>query len=172
MHGPVGIDDQGELTTPKVELWCDKRCEPQVSEVSSNPESLKMPQKPTANPPSPSWSAFKVMWEKFHRRESYEATVAYLMPKDYINSKLTGVIASDHSEMSLSYVYYATEQAYSEELAQILNAELAKFPPIYESFQVIGHVTHEASLATGLPQGVPVVAGEGDFVVFLLGVGL
>ncbi|MBD3255489.1 MAG: xylulokinase, partial [Candidatus Lokiarchaeota archaeon] len=27
MHGPVGIDGNGEITTKWTQIWCDKRCE-------------------------------------------------------------------------------------------------------------------------------------------------
>ena len=33
MHGPVGIDDEGRVTTEWVQLWCDKRCTDQCEQV-------------------------------------------------------------------------------------------------------------------------------------------
>lgn len=46
------------------------------------------------------------------------------------------------------------------------------FAPVSKSSQVIGQVTEEASRATGIPVGTPVVAGGGDFPVSMLGFGV
>ncbi len=33
MHGPAGVDQEGETTTPWVQLWCDKRCQQQADAI-------------------------------------------------------------------------------------------------------------------------------------------
>ena len=42
MHGPVGIDDAGNVTTPWVQLWCDKRCQTQVEAVRSQHDETEL----------------------------------------------------------------------------------------------------------------------------------
>ena len=58
-------------------------------------------------------------------------------------------------------------------MADALALDSSKFPPIYPSHQVIGSVTPDAAAETAaLPEGLPVVAGGGDFPVAMLGSGI
>ncbi len=171
MHGPVGISSSGEITTPWVQLWCDKRCAPQVEAIrAANDENALMHQ--AGNPLNPAWTAIKVRWEKENHGDCYARTRYYLVPKDFINYRLTGVAAADPSEAACSCLYDSRTNAYSEELAEAVGVDLRKFAPVHPSHAVIGTVTEEAAGLTGIPAGTPVVAGGGDFPVSMLGFGI
>ena len=171
MHGPVGIDEDGNTTTPWVQLWCDKRCNEQCQDLLAKNDQNEL-QKITGNPVYPSWQGIKVRWHKEHEPDSYNRTRWFLVPKDFINYRLTGVAAADPSEASCSYLYDWHTEDYSQELADIVGVDLKKFAPIYRSQDIIGEVTEEAAGQTGLPIGIPVVAGGGDFPVSMLGFGI
>ena len=171
MHGPVGIDEHGNTTTPWVQLWCDKRCNEQCQDLLAKNDQNEL-QKITGNPVYPSWQGIKVRWHKEHEPDSYNRTRWFLVPKDFINYRLTGVAAADPSEASCSYLYDWHTEDYSQELADIVGVDLKKFAPIYRSQDIIGEVTEEAARQTGLPIGIPVVAGGGDFPVSMLGFGI
>lgn len=171
MHGPVGIDAAGEITTDWVQLWCDKRCAPQAEAIRAAHDEVAL-MKQAGNPLNPAWPGIKVRWEKENHPEVYERTKFYLVPKDFINYRLTGVAAADPSEAACTYVYNCRTQAYDPELADAVGVDLAKFAPIRPSHAVIGHVTEEASRLTGIPEGTPVAAGGGDFPVSMLGFGI
>jgi xylulokinase len=171
MHGPVGIDDKGELTTEYVQLWCDKRCTSQVSAILEQ-NDLQDLMRLTGNAPNTAWIGMKVKWEKENNRSLYDKTLYYLVPKDYINFKLTGVFATDHSESSASYIYDINKGGYSDKLARIVGVDIEKFPPIHKSFDIIGNVSGDSAALTGIPEETPVVAGGGDFPVSLLGFGI
>ena len=171
MHGPVGIDEDGNTTTPWVQLWCDKRCDEQCQDLLAKNDQNEL-QKISGNLVYPSWQGIKVRWHKEHETDSYNRTRWFLVPKDFINYRLTGVAATDPSEASCSYLYDWHTDHYSQELADIVGVDLKKFAPIYRSQDVIGEVTEEAAGQTGLPIGIPVVAGGGDFPVSMLGFGI
>ena len=171
MHGPVGIDEDGNTTTPWVQLWCDKRCNEQCQDLLAKNDQNEL-QKITGNPVYPSWQGIKVRWHKEHEPDSYNRTRWFLVPKDFINYRLTGVAAADPSEASCSYLYDWHTEDYSQELADIVGVDLKKFAPIYRSQDLTGEVTEEAARQTGLPIGIPVVAGGGDFPVSMLGFGI
>ena len=171
MHGPVGIDEDGNTTTPWVQLWCDKRCNEQCQDILAKNDQNEL-QKITGNPVYPSWQGIKVRWHKEHEPDSYNRTRWFLVPKDFINYRLTGVAAADPSEASCSYLYDWHTEDYSQELADIVGVDLKKFAPIYRSQDIIGEVTEEAARQTGLPIGIPVVAGGGDLPVSMLGFGI
>ena len=171
MHGPVGVSESGDITTEWVQLWCDKRCAPQVEAIrSAHDETALMKQ--AGNPLNPAWVGIKVRWEKENHPEAYDRTRYYLVPKDFINYRLTGVAAADPSEAACSYVYDCRTNAYTQELADAVGVDMGKFAPVHPSQAVIGQVTEEASHLTGIPTGTPVVAGGGDFPVSMLGFGI
>ncbi len=171
MHGPVGVDQRGETTTPWVQLWCDKRCEPQCSEVRRAHDERLLAAR-SGNPVNPAWIGLKVRWCKDRQPEAYERARWFLTPKDFINFRLTGVAATDPSEASGSFLWDCQREGYSDELAAAVGVDVGRFAPASPSHAVIGEVTEAASQASGLAAGTPVVAGGGDFPVSLLGFGV
>lgn len=171
MHGVVGIDSQGEVTTPEVQLWCDKRCMEQCQRIrqSLGEETLLQA---TGNPIVPSWIAPKLLWYKENRSTWYHTAQWFLVPKDFINYRLSGVAATDPSEASGSFLWDTERDDYSEPLARYLDLDIGKLAPSHASHAIIGQVTDRASRETGIPSGTPVIAGGGDFPVSMLGFGV
>jgi len=171
MHGPVGIDEHGEVTTPWVQLWCDKRCQTQCEDLRRRCDETHLAAV-AANPINPAWTGLKVRWHRDNEPEVYDRTRWFLVPKDFINFRLTGVVAADPSEASGSFLWDWQADRYSEDLAAAVGVDLDRFAPVSASCEVIGAVTEEASRVTGIPAGTPVVAGGGDFPVSMLGFGI
>jgi xylulokinase len=171
MHGPTGIGFDGNITTGFTQLWCDKRCEPQCIEVRSS-FSEKILQETTGNVPGAGWTGLKAKWIKDNQPKVYEKTKCFLVPKDFINYKLTGSLATDFSEASGSFLLDSEKDQYSDEMAERLGLDLNKFPRIFNSHDIIGCVTRDAAMQTGLAEGTPVMAGGGDFIVTLVALGL
>ncbi|MEM4712921.1 MAG: xylulokinase [Candidatus Bathyarchaeia archaeon] len=171
MHAAIPIDKNGQVLYRSPSLWCDKRSAPQCERLKKEVgEELFL--KRAANPITPAWTATKIMWLKENLPQVYEQTYKFLVPKDYIVFKLTGVPSIDFSEASGTLIFDAFKERWSEELAQQMNVDLDKMPEIYHSHDVVGEVTREASEATGLCVGTPVVSGGGDFLCTLLGAGI
>ena len=171
MHGPVGVDIDGNVTSPNVQLWCDKRCQVQCRQLRTAADESRL-MEISANPINPAWIGLKVKWSKENEPQSYKKTVSYLTPKDFINFRLTGVMATDYSEASGSFVWDWKKDDYSPAIAETMGLNIEKFPKVYSSHDVIGSVTKKASQLIGIPEGIPVVAGGGDFPVAMLGYGL
>lgn len=171
MHGTVPLGRDGELLANRVQLWCDKRPARLVEVFTQRPETAQA-YRIAGSPPVSSWLGFKILWEKTHRSKVYEQAWKFLLPKDYINFRLTGVAGTDHSEASGAFLMDAATEEWSDELAGLLGIEIHKLPDIYPSSRVIGHVTAAAAGATGLLGGTPVVAGGGDMLCMLLAAGI
>ena len=118
------------------------------------------------------WIGFKIKWLKQYAPELYARTWKFVVTKDYINYQLTGVVATDYSEASGSFLMDAASRQWSDELIEQLDLERDKLPEIRRSAEVIGHVTATAAGLTGLAAGTPVVAGGGDMLCVLLAAGL
>jgi xylulokinase len=171
MHGAVLVDADGDLVLEEVPLWNDKRTRQLVDRFSDqrNTESL-LPI--VANPPTVAWPAFKLAWIKQHQPKAYDAALTVLMPKDYINFKLTGERRIDLCEASCSYMFDIESRDWSEKVLELLSLDPAKLPPISLATELLGAVTEEAARITGLRVGTPVAVGAGDFPVALLGSGV
>jgi len=126
----------------------------------------------TANPIVPSWTGPKVRWIKENQPEAYDRARWFLVPKDFINYRLTGVAATDPSEASGSLLWDWKSDGYSQQMADVVGVDLGRFAPVSASHEVIGEVTEEAAKQAGAPAGTPVVAGGGDFPVSMLGFGI
>ena len=171
MHGMVGVDEEGRVTTEWVQLWCDKRCQAQCEAIRREHEESELAAV-TANPIVPSWTGPKVRWFKECQPDAYRRARWFLVPKDFINYRLTGIAATDPSEASGSFLWDWKTDGYSRQMADVVGVDLGLFAPVSASHEVIGTVTEEAANLTGIPAGTPVVAGGGDFPVSMLGFGI
>jgi xylulokinase len=170
MHGVVLVDEAGRLTRDSAPLWNDKRTAEIVAAFEREYGAAAYLSE-CGNPPTPAWPGFKLMWLKRNDPGAYAAARAVLMPKDYINLRLTGEIAMDAGDASCSFLMNPRDRAWSQTMIGRLGLEAEKLPPIREPLEILGAVTAEAARATGLPEGVPVLVGGADYPMALLGSG-
>jgi xylulokinase len=170
-HGSVLIDDAGELVLKEVPLWNDKRTR-QIVDSFRQKQSIDALLPIAANPPTVAWPAFKLAWIKENEPKAYQAARTLLMPKDYINFKLTGERTIDFTEASCSYLFDARTQNWSTDILDLLGLDPRKLPSLSSPCDVLGVITNEAARATGLRAGTPVAVSAGDFPAALLGAGV
>lgn len=171
MHGTVLLDSDGNLITDCALLWNDKRSQPQVNQFVSHQSDYPW-REHLNNPPTAAWPAFKLAWWKDNHPEVWSRIAMVLMPKDYINYKLSGIFATDYSEASCFYLMDSRTRTWSVEALAAFSVRADQLPTIRLSSDVIGEVTDLAASQTGLPPGVPVVAGTSDMAATLLGSGV
>ena len=171
MHGTVLVDGDGELTSETAILWNDKRTQPEVDAFAAHvpaARSLAL----SGNVPSPAWPAFKLLWLMQHEAFSIDRARAVLMPKDWINLRLTGRISQDVTEASLSFLMDWRSRAWSDELIGLTGIPQRLLPGIREPGAVLAGLTAEAARLLGLDADIPVLVGAGDFPMALLGSGV
>ena len=171
MHGPVGIDAEGNVTTEWVQLWCCNRSAPQCEALRARGDEEELARR-AGSYINPAWVGIKVRWYKDNTPEAYDRARWFLVPKDFINYRLTDVAAGDPSEASGTFLWDCEKDAYCPKLAEAVGVDIERFAPTSASHEVIGQVTAAAAEATGLRAGTPVVAGGGDFPVSMLGFGI
>lgn len=171
MHGTVLVGADGDPTRSMVPLWNDKRTTALVEAFeAAHPVDDYLAR--SGNPPTPAWPAFKLAWLRENDPIAYDRAVTVLMPKDYINFRLTGEVAMDRGDASLSFLMDCGTGEWSTEMAELLSLDVNKLPPLRSSLDVLGHVTADAARQTGLRPGTPVVVGGADYPVALLGSGV
>lgn len=170
MHGTVLIDETGRPTRENVPLWNDKRTAAIVAafEREHGPSTYLAE---SGNPPTPAWPGFKVAWLRDNDNTAYRAAHTFIMPKDFVNLRLTGEIAMDSGDASTSFLMNPRTRRWSQTMIDALGIDAAKLPPIREPLELLGSVTAEAARETGLMAGTPVLVGGADYPVALLGSG-
>ena len=93
MHGLVALDENDAVIRPAI-LWNDGRTaeETEVLNTVIGKETLS---KRTANIAFAGFTAPKILWMKKHEPENFKRISKIMLPKDYINYRLTGVHACD-----------------------------------------------------------------------------
>jgi L-xylulokinase len=111
-------------------------------------------------------------WLRDHEPEQYRRVRWSLFCKDWIRLRLTGLVGTDPTDASASFVDVATRQWSDSALKLFDLSDLrATMPPMLDSTAVAGQVTAHAAAVTGLPVGTPVVTGAHDVDAAALGIG-
>lgn len=126
----------------------------------------------TGQHPHASAPSALLAWIKRSEPENYQRIRWVLTCKDWIRLQLTGQIATDITEASVSFTDVNT-QRYNPDILQLYGiAELADcLPPAHTPTTIVGHVTPQAAALTGLLAGTPVVAGMHDVDASAIGAG-
>ena len=167
--GVVPLDAKGNLLRDSVPIWSDSRPDTQMG-----PFFEKVPEAEwyltTGNGfPPPLYTVFKIMWLRDNEPEVFAQIHKVIGTKDYINYRMTGVMATDYSYASGSGVYDLTGWGYSDRLIDAAGLRREIFPDIRASTDVLGPLTPDAADELGLPPGVRVVAGGVDNSCMALG---
>ncbi|MDJ0685494.1 MAG: FGGY family carbohydrate kinase [Alphaproteobacteria bacterium] len=171
MHGAVLIDDDGIPTLDSAPLWNDKRTVAQVDAFVAA-HGVERGLVLTANVPAPAWPAFKVAWIAENHPDALKRATTLLMPKDWINFKLTGERAQDFTEASLSYLMDWQSRTWSDELCAATGTPRGLLAPLKSPGEVLGGLTRDVAESLGLPADLPVLVGAGDYPMALLGSGV
>ena len=109
---------------------------------------------------------------KENEPESLQRARWFVAAKDFLRGMLTGSIGTDLTEASTAFTDVHTQQYSPEAFALYGLEELeAKAPPIAAPGDIVGGVSRLAHLATGLPEGLPVIAGLHDVDAGAIGAG-
>ncbi len=170
MHSSVLLDETGEAVMNSI-LWNDTRTKA-VCDQTLRSVGQERYQTLTCNSLLPGFTLGKLLWVRTHAPEVYERIRHILMPKDFINHRLTGRWTADVSDASGTGIFDVRERRWQSSLMTELDLPQAWFPPVFESGAIIGSVTPAASDATGLRTGTAVIAGAADNAAAAVGMGI
>jgi len=113
-----------------------------------------------------------ILWIKENESEIYNKIYKFLVPTGYVNYKLTGEFSIDYSRASTTLLFDIKKKRWSQELCDLMGISINKLPYLFNSYEIIGKVTPEASKQTTLKKGTPVIAGCMDTVAAAVGLGI
>lgn len=161
-HGCVPLNAAG-APLRAAKLWCDTETAPQAAALG----------KQWGLPLVPAFTASKVKWLLENEPASLTDQIAHIvLPHDYVNYALTGVLATDAGDASGTGYWDAVGRCYDASRADSISPSLSAWlPPVLPQTATVGTLTPSAAAATGLPATVRVSVGSGDNACAALGVG-
>jgi xylulokinase len=116
----------------------------------------------TGSAPYASATLAKLLWVRDHEPAVWARLGHVLLAKDDVRHRLTGAIATDHSDASATQLYDVRARAWSAVIRDALGLDATALPRIRAADALAGAVTPAAARATGLAAGTPVATGGGD----------
>lgn len=155
-NGPtlVPVSHSGEFLSP-VMSWMDRRGTAETEKI----------REVSGRYLDPTFYLPKALWLAGNKPDVYAETGHFLSCPESMLFWLTGnavtVLPGTHF---LQYFW-------DDNLLEKLDLERAKFPEFSKPGKITGRVSSAGAMASGLPQGLPVITAGADFIVSLLGTG-
>jgi xylulokinase len=175
----VGIDSQsgaavclagdGRPVRPAT-IYLDKRSAPLCARLAGTGLPALL-QRINGNPLDTSLVAPRLLWLKEQEPDAYARTAHLLPGSGYLVYRLTGELSFSLSEGAFTGLFDTALARWSTQLAQAWDLGLDRFAPLRAPHEVVGRVTPSAAAETGLPAGLPVVAGTMDAAASVFGLG-
>lgn len=142
-------------------LWLDERSHAQVQELERSIGGDRFHHiagKPlTTNP-----SAGKILWLVQHEPRIVAQSFKLLDAHAFLVFRLTGVCRTSLACADPMGLVDMRVHDWSDELVGAVGLHREQLPDLVPPGAIIGYVTEAAAMDTGLPAGLPVVAGAGD----------
>lgn len=158
MHGAVLLDSARDVLRPAI-LWNDSRSTEDCAHLQA-----ALPEIGTIAGvlPLPGFTAPKLMWVAREEPQVHARIAHILLPKDYIGLRLHGELVTDRSDAAGTLWLDQGTREWSAAVAGASATALDWLPRLADGHEVAGEITAAAAAETGLPAGIPVVAGGGD----------
>ena len=170
MHGMVPLNAEGNVIRP-APLWNDQRTGTAVETIEQAVPRAELIRR-TGNRAATGFQLPKVIWLREHEPEAYARLAKVLLPKDYLAYALTGIFAAEPSDGSGTGCLNLASKTWDTEIIAALNLSPNLFPDVIPSTGTVGPLSADAAVATGLLEGLPVIAGAGDNAAAATGLGL
>ena len=170
MHGMVPLDAKNDVIRPAI-LWNDQRTGEAAREIDATIGRQTLIER-GGNPAITGFQLAKVVWLRHAEPDNFARLERVLFPKDYLGLRLTGRAVAEPTDASGSNSFHLATGRWDEDVLTKLGISPQLFPEVVASDDVIGTVTADAARVTGLPEGLPVVAGAGDNAAAATGLGL
>lgn len=160
-HTAVLCDENYKPLRPAIH-WTDTRSKKQADDLRVHTEMIS---KKTFAEPGTIWTLPQIIWVRENEPDVFSKLSKIFFEKDYLRYQLTGVYCTDYIEAQGSMLFDNNTMAWDEELCRLAGISSSIMPPIVKPTDIIGNVTEEASRATGLTVGTPVICGTTDTVM-------
>ncbi len=155
-HGPTLVDEDCHPLYNCL-VWPDLRSVDQAEKIKKG-GILEL----GIGPIVPYYTAAKLFWLKENEPDLVESAHKFLLPKDFIRTKLTSKFVTDFRDARATQMFDPDSLSWSKEILDLTGLPERILPEVHASEEIVGAVTAEAAHETGLKEGTPVIAGCGD----------
>jgi xylulokinase len=166
------VDEKLDVIDDKMIVWLDSRAQSVMEEMNSKifPERRN---EITGMPGYNIFAAAKYYWVKKNEPDTYAKTKYFAS----VDSLIMHAFGSDKfvaeiSNGTVTGLMDVRTLDWSKELADALDFDLAKFPPLCKPAEVVGAIKADVAEKTGLAVGTKIVAGSGDQQLAAMGAGV
>ncbi len=162
MNGTLCVDEKGDPVHPQI-IHSDTRSISQVEKILDRVTDQRELYRTSGNRMDEFLSLPKLLWIRDEAPEAFRRCRFVINSKDYIRSRLTGVIGTtDFSDASLTGAFSMKRRGWNQELIKAVGLSAEIFPEIHPSFHVDGYISRASAALLGLKEGIPVATGGGD----------
>lgn len=166
--GWVGVDPSGNALTPcYTYMHKENRIYENMSETLPADEIYKICRRRAAA----EQLAYKMRRLSTEKQELYSEIHCFLSLKDFINRKLTGMNAIDHTTAGYTLLYDVAQKCWSDACLDKFHLSRDKLPEIRCSDEILSVVKGDLCSEWGLPRSCTVAAGSVDGSAGVFGAG-
>lgn len=169
MHSVLPIGEEGNPLALAM-TWADQRAAGCVDSLRSQTDAHALYLR-TGCPLRATYHAPRLRWWLEQGAETVRGAARFVAIKDWILHRLTGVWATDWSLASTSGLFDIRSLTWVDEALALAGVPEDRLCPVVSPEEVIGVLTKQAAMRTGLPEGLPVVAGASDGALANVGAG-
>jgi xylulokinase len=158
-HNAVLLDSSMKVLRPTI-MWTDQRSVNEADYLEKGWGELIFCI--THNRVSPTWTLPQLLWIKNNEPDNFKRIHRIMFVKDYVRYLLTGSWETDYIDAQGSQLFDVQKMKWSEEMCSLIGLPMEVLPPLCSPTHIVGTVSGEASEATGLKEGTPVVCGTTD----------
>lgn len=157
----VPLDTAGQPLRPAILYGIDVRAADEIALLNRTLGEDRILER-TATRLSSQSAGPKILWLARHEPDVVAKTAAFASATSFLTYRLTGRLALDrYTATAFAPLFNVHELDWDAELASPISA-VERLPELFWATDVVGHVTVAAARETGLPRGVPVIAGTAD----------
>lgn len=162
------VDGEGKLLM-NVISWMDERSVEECAELAEKFPPALCEEITGQQAVLPTWPATKILWLKRHCPEIFEKAACYMLLKDYVVYRLTGVKAADMSIATFSFYFDIYNRVYWSDMLEAIGITREKLPPLQESCTRAGSLLPEVAAQIGAQATVNI--GTLDHFAGMIGTG-
>ena len=151
--------------------WMDERSEEECAILSAQFDNTVCRRITGQQAVLPTWPATKILWLRRNRPDEFARVETYMLLKDYIVYRLTGIKCADMSIATFSFYFDIYRKCYWQDMLDAIGITVSQLPELAEPCSVVGTLTDAAAAATHLTSDVQVNVGTLDHFAGMIGTG-
>jgi len=113
-----------------------------------------------------------ILWLRKHAPETFARARRFLFVNDFIGHRLTGEYCMNPSDASITHLFNIEQGDWDERLLELAGIQPQQLSPVKPSGVIVGTLTKQVSMETGLAPGIPLINGAHDQYCAAVGLGV